>query len=288
MTYVFFGTPLFAVRVLSKLVTAGFMPLAVVTNPDRPVGRRKLISPSAVKSFILKEYPKKEVIILSPEKLDEVFINDLRSLEVDFFIVAAYGKLISHEILAMPVLGALGVHPSLLPKYRGASPIQSALIAGEHETGVSLYFLNEKMDAGPIIARVIVPIQTDETYETLAEKLAIAGGELLIKILPDLKSAKLSAEAQDETLATYTKKFSSEDGYIDPVNLRGAQNGVNLAKDYAVDIYRKIQALNPEPGVWTIQNGKRVKLLKSKLAGDKLKLTATQIEGKKSRYINDS
>lgn len=270
MKYIFFGTPLFAVRVLSQLVAAGHLPLAVVTNPDRPVGRKKVMTPSAVKSFV-----EEKVLVLSPEKLDETFIKSLKDLQPDFFVVAAYGKIMPRAVLAIPLLGVIGVHPSLLPKYRGASPIQSVLLAGESETGVSLYFLDEKMDAGPIIAKKIIPIEPAETYGTLSEKLANAGGELLLKTLPDLKSAQTKAEKQDEAKATFTKKFKTEDGYVD------------LNKDGAEEIYRKIQALNPEPGVWTMQNGKRLKLLKAKLNGDKLNITVTQIEGKKPQTVTD-
>ncbi|MDP3956410.1 MAG: methionyl-tRNA formyltransferase, partial [bacterium] len=224
--FIFFGTPLFAVRVLSQLVGANLIPLAVVTNPDRPVGRKQIMTPSAVKLFIeqLPSNPsagsqpplgyggqagQEKIKVLSPEKLDKAFTEILKELKPDFFMVAAYGKIIPGEALAIPPLGVIGVHPSLLPKYRGASPIQSALLAGEQETGVSLYFLDEKMDAGSVIAQETVPIQSDETYETLAEKLANVSGKLLLKNLPDLKSAKLNAEIQDETKATYTKKFKT-------------------------------------------------------------------------------
>lgn len=287
MNYIFFGTPLFAVRVLSQLVSANLIPLAVVTNPDRPVGRKQIITPSAVKLFIEQSTLKEKVRVLSPEKLDKAFTEILKKLKADFFIVAAYGKIISREVLAIPPLGVIGVHPSLLPKYRGASPIQSALLTGETETGVSLYILSEKMDAGPIVAQITIAIAPDETYETLAEKLANTGGELLLKILPDLKSAENKAETQDETKATFTKKFSSEDGRVD------------LETDDQEKIYRKIQALNPEPGVWTYANAltnghmrisdganKRVKLLKAKLENGKLKLIITQVEGKKPQELN--
>ncbi len=267
--FVFFGTPPFAVRVLNQLVTRGYLPLAVVTNPDRPVGRKQIITASAVKDYIKKLDREGKVTIISPEKLDEEFIKNLKNLKPDFFIVAAYGKIIPQAVLAITPLGAIGVHPSLLPKYRGASPIQSVLLAGEKESGVSLYLLDEKMDAGPIIAQKNMPIEPDETYETLSEKLANAGGELLLKVLGDLKSAKARAETQDNSEATYTKKFNSEEGRVD------------LEKNAAEIIYRKIQALNPEPGVWTMQNGKRVKLLGAELEGGRLKITVTQIEGKK-------
>ena len=285
--FIFFGTPLFAVRVLSRLVSRGYLPLAVVTNPDRPMGRKQIITPSAVKMFIKDLPANEEVRVLSPEKLDEIFIKSLKELKPDLFVVAAYGRIIPREVLAVPPLGVIGVHPSLLPRYRGASPIQSVLLAGEHATGVSLYMLDEKMDAGPVIAQKNALIQLDETYETLSEKLANAGGELLLKIMPDLESAKTNAETQDEARATYTKKFKTEDAYVEPGNLRDAQNGVS-GKNKAAEVYRKIQALNPEPGVWTMQNGKRVKLLKAKLDDDKLKLTITQIEGKKPQIINES
>lgn len=277
MRYVFFGSPPFAEKILVKLIEAGFVPVAVITNPDRPVGRKKVITPPPVKQRIMNYELriKNKVRILQPERLDEEFRDSLFMLHdsFDFFIVAAYAKIIPKEILLLPKRGVIGVHPSLLPKFRGASPIQSVLLSGEKETGVSLYFLDEAMDAGPIIEKESVLIGSDETYKELSAKLADLGGNLLVKLFHRRAIDIADAEKQNDMEATFTKKIKTEDGYVD------------LKKDQPLTIYRKIRALNPEPGAWTMKNGKRVKLLKAKLVDDKLVLQIIQVEGKKPSIV---
>ncbi|MDP2598520.1 MAG: methionyl-tRNA formyltransferase, partial [Candidatus Liptonbacteria bacterium] len=151
--YVFFGTPEFAAIVLDKLISAGFPPSAVVCNPDRPVGRKKIITPPATKSQIMVRGSRfmDEIKILQPEKLDSGFEHQISNIKPEFGIVAAYAKIIPKNIIELFPKGVIGVHPSLLPKYRGASPIQSAILDGEKEAGVTLYLLDEKMDHGPIL-----------------------------------------------------------------------------------------------------------------------------------------
>ncbi|HEY4523855.1 MAG TPA: methionyl-tRNA formyltransferase [Candidatus Paceibacterota bacterium] len=273
MRYIFWGSPQFAEKVLTKLTESNFIPIAVVTNPDRPAGRKKVLTPTAVKSFILRSAFREQVAIFTAEKLDGDFIDKLNALQADLFVVVAYAKIIPKEILLIPKHGVIGVHPSLLPKYRGASPIQSVLLSGEQETGVSLYILNEAMDAGPIIKKEMVPIEPNETYQELSAKLADLGGNLLSGVFKEENISALTAEKQNDAEATYTKKIKTEDGYVD------------LEKDTPTDIYRKIRALNPEPGVWTIRNNQRVKLLKAKLVNGKLELEIIQVEGKKPSIV---
>jgi folate-dependent phosphoribosylglycinamide formyltransferase PurN len=158
MKFIYFGTPDFSARLLERLVSAGFEPVAVVTNPDRPVGRKKIITPPPVKQFLLdmkNREPRtanhEKIEILQPEKLDAAFLEKLKSFGADVFVVFAYNKIFRKELLAIPRLGVVGVHPSFLPKYRGPSPFQSALLNGETETGVTLYRLVEGVDSGPIV-----------------------------------------------------------------------------------------------------------------------------------------
>lgn len=264
MKYVFWGSPEFAKIVLEKLIEAGFLPAAVVCNPDRPVGRKKVITPPPVKRLIAER--KAPIEIFQPENLNAIS-DKLSALRSDFFIVAAYSKILPKEIIAVPRLGTVGVHPSLLPKYRGATPIQSAIINGEMETGVTLFMIDEKVDHGPVATQRKLQI-ANRNYTELEKGLAEIAGDLLVETLPKLEQGQIKPQPQDETKATFTKKFRTEDGEV------------NLEKDSPEMILRKIRAFNPEPGAYNIQNGKRVKLLEAELADGKLKLKKIQVEGK--------
>jgi len=285
MKYVFFGTPNFAAIILEKLISAGFIPEAVVCNPDKPVGRKKIITPPPVKQRILnlESGIKNKIKILQPEKLSDIK-SQLSDVNCQLFIVAAYAKILPKEILEIPRLGTIGVHPSLLPKHRGATPIQTAILNGDEITGTTIFLIDEKMDHGAIIANSEFRIQNLEwNYETLMKKLAELSADLLIEILPNIEEKIKNAMPQDESKATYTKKFKTEDAYIEPIDLEKAQNGSANSPQVAVQIERKIRALNPEPGVFTIINDKRIKLLESKISDNKLKLIKIQKEGKKSQ-----
>lgn len=199
------------------------------------------------------------------------------ALNPDFFIVAAYGKIIPKEILGIPKVGTIGVHPSLLPKFRGASPIQATILSGDTETGTTLYLMDEKVDHGPVFSKSGIQISKSETYESLLKKMAELSGDLLIKTLPEFSAGEIKPETQDEALATFTKKFSREDAYVKPEDLEAAQNQGN---EIAIEIDRKIRGLNPEPGTWTLRDGKRTKLLESEVTSEnKLKLKKIQVEG---------
>ena len=285
MKYVFFGTPNFAAIILEKLISAGFIPEAVVCNPDKPVGRKKIITPPPVKQRILnlESGIKNKIKILQPEKLSDIK-SQLSDVNCQLFIVAAYAKILPKEILEIPRLGTIGVHPSLLPKHRGATPIQTAILNGDEITGTTIFLIDEKMDHGAIIANSEFRIQNLEwNYETLMKKLAELSADLLIEILPNIEEKIKNAMPQNESQATYTKKFKTEDAYIEPIDLEKAQNGSANSPQVAVQIERKIRALNPEPGVFTIINDKRIKLLESKISDNKLKLIKIQKEGKKSQ-----
>ncbi len=280
-TYVFFGTPRFAEIVLNGLVSRGFIPAALVCNPDRPLGRKKVITPPPTKQLVLDK--KLSTVVLQQEKLDDNFMVQLRALAPDFFVVAAYAKIIPHAVLDIPRLGTLGTHPSLLPAYRGASPIQSIILAGETKTGSTIYRMDEKMDHGAIYAQEEIPLDALTTdYCTLEEQLAELSARLLIKTIPILLDDNATPLPQDESRASFTKKFVTDNGFVEYSELDAAIAGNS---DKAELILRTIHALNPEPGAWTLQNNKRIKLLEARMDGMALKLIATQEEGQKPKKI---
>lgn len=274
INYIFFGSPEFAGIVLQKLVAAGYPPLAVVTNPDRPVGRKKELTPPPVKLLAQKHGIK----VFQPEKITDEFIYEMTELKPELFVITAYAKIIPLKLIAVPVLGSLGIHPSLLPLYRGASPIQSAILGGEKETGVTIYMMDEKVDHGPMLAKRSLGIHHDETYPKLLTRLAELSGELIVETLPKAHAKEIIPEVQKEELATFTRKFESDNAFVSEEVLKSALSGANLFEAELAD--RMIRALNPEPGVWTVKNGKRVKLLEAKLKDGRLTIQTIQIEGK--------
>ncbi|MEK7554450.1 MAG: methionyl-tRNA formyltransferase [Patescibacteria group bacterium] len=275
--YVFFGSPEFAATILQALVRAGLPPSVVVTNPDRPVGRKKVITSPPAK--VIAETH--NIPVWQPEQL-EIGNWKLEIGEVDFAVVAAYSKILPKEIVEAPRLGIIGVHPSLLPKYRGATPIQSAILGGETETGVTLYLMDEKVDHGPILATSRLPLATDDTYNTLERKLAEIGGKLLVDALPKFLKGEIHPHEQDHDSATFTKKFKTEDGYIPADILRDALSGKD---DLPQILIQKIRALGVEPGVYTELSRKRLKLLDGIILGNRLVLTKVQLAGEKPKEV---
>jgi len=280
MRYIFFGTPKFAAIILEKLIKAGHIPSAVICNPDKPVGRKKIITAPEIK-LIAQKYNIKVFQLKNLEignwklEIDEI--------KPDFAIVAAYSQIIPKEILKIPQLGTIGVHPSLLPKYRGASPIQNAILNGDEITGTTLYLMDEKIDHGPILAKreLEFPISNFQ-FSKLYNALAKLSADLLIETLPNIEEKIKNATMQNESQVTYTKKIAIKDAFIKPDDLEKAQN---KGGKIALEIEQKIRALNPEPGTFTFINNKRVKILESKIVEGKLKLTKIQVEGKKPTLI---
>lgn len=273
MKYIFFGTPEFAAIILEKLISAHLSPVSVVCNPDRPVGRKKIVTPPPTK-VLAQEHG---IPVFQPANKNE--LNALApQLEADFSIVAYYYQILSKEILEKFHLGIIGVHYSFLPKYRGATPVQAAILAGDSTIGISLYLIDEQLDHGPILAQKSVPISPHDTYLDLENKLTPIAGQMLIDLLPKFMKGEITLAPQDHAAATLTKKFKTDDAYVD------------LEKDDHILIERKIRALNSEPGVWTLQQvqgkPKRVKLLDAELSEGKLKLKIIQIEGEKPKRIN--
>jgi len=247
MKYIFFGTPEFAAIVLEKLINAGYIPEVVICNPDEPVGRKQILTPPPTK--ILAE--KYGINTLQPEILANYKLQ-ITNYKPDLAIIAAYGKILPKEILEIPVHGFINVHGSLLPYYRGASPIQYAILDGDKETGVTIMKIDEKMDHGPIIAKSELPIAESETYESLSKKLADLGAKLLIKIILDYVSEKIKPIEQDHSKATYTKIIKKEDGRIDWSKSAG-------------EIERMTRAFHFWPTAWTLWNGKVLKILEGQV-----------------------
>jgi len=270
--YIFFGTPTFAALILKRLIASGITPVAVVTNPDRPLGRKKIITPPPIKTYIMNQAVgiRDQITVVQPEDLKTI-THELKDLHPEIGIVAAYGKIIPHEIIDVFPRGIVATHPSLLPHYRGATPIQSTLLNGDAETGTTVFLMDEKMDHGPIIGYKKVGIMYDDTYETLLIKLAEASADVLIEILPRFMRGDIILKAQDEAQATYTKKLIGTDGFAD------------LQKDVPEKIGRMVRALNPEPGVWCIHNGRRMKILEADVIDGKLVLKKIQFDGEKPR-----
>ncbi len=279
MRYVYFGTPQISAVILGKLIDAGMPPVALVCNPDRPAGRKQMLTPPPTKALIV-ERGARGVDIFQPEKLDSRFTFHISRFEPDLFIVAAYGKIMPKEVLDIPRLGTIGVHFSLLPKYRGASPLQTAILNGEVETGVSLYLLDEKMDEGPVLAQSKVQI-ANRGFSELSEDCTNLAGEMLTRLLPEFVAGKTALQPQDHNQATYTRKFTTVDAFVEPRDLQAAESG---SKEKANAILRRIRALNPEPGAWTTRDGKRMKLLNAEIQNGKLTLTAIHFEGQKPQY----
>ncbi len=243
---VFFGTPPFGAVILEGLLSAGYEVLAVVTQPDRPAGRGRRLQPSAVKQVALKY----GLEVLQPARLrrDRPTLDRLRALAPEVMVLASYGQILPAEVLALAPYGCIGVHASLLPKYRGAAPIPAALLAGEEETGITLMLTDEGMDTGPIIAQEALAISPRETAETLAARLAELGARLLAETLPRWLKGDITPRPQDECLATYAPPIAKDAGAI-----RWGRS--------AVEIDRQIRAFTPWPGTFCRYEGALLKIL---------------------------
>ncbi len=275
---VFFGTPEEVIPIAKRLnKNKSIKLLACVTQPDRPVGRKKTIIPSPIKTWATK----KKISVLTPKEFDKDFYNQLESLvkktrKIDLFIVAAYGQIMPRKLLRIPKKGTLGIHPSLLPKYRGSSPVQAAIINGDSQTGITIFKMDEKMDHGPIISQFKEEIKPEDTTKTLYQRLFQVGAEVLVTILPEYMKGKIKTRKQDDEQATYTKILTKADGRIN-------------WHQTPQEIERFIRAMTPWPGAWTMveleQAGrrplkKRLKILSANLQNQKLILDQVQLEGK--------
>ena len=238
------GTPDFAAGSLKSLINAGYEITAVVTQPDRPKGRsgQPVFSPVkevAVAAGIPVLQP---VRIKNPEETAK-----LLEYPADIYVIAAFGQILSKEILDQPRLGCINVHASLLPRYRGASPIQRVILNGEKETGITIMQMNEGLDTGDILYSKSLELAPDETFETLHDRLMNLGGETLLEALPLIEAGKISPVVQDDSLNNYAPLIKKEDGKID-------------WKKSSVQLYAQVRAFNPWPGAFTRLDGKVLKI----------------------------
>jgi methionyl-tRNA formyltransferase len=239
----FAGTPEFALASLRALVDRGFVPVAVLTQPDRPAGRGKKLAQSPVKQFAIE----RGIDVLQPQTLrDRDIVAELTALEPDILVVAAYGLILPQDVLDIPRSGCLNVHASLLPRWRGAAPIQAAILNGDPQTGITLMSMTAGLDCGPVYAAEALDIGAEETAGELHDRLAELGGCLLLQHFDSILDGSLPAAVQDESQATYAPKISKDDARID-------------WRAPATELLRRVRAYNPVPGAWFELDGQRIK-----------------------------
>ncbi|MFG6368462.1 MAG: methionyl-tRNA formyltransferase [Lachnospiraceae bacterium] len=247
MKVVFMGTPDYAARALEAIINAGHEVTAAVTQPDRPKGRSGQVQCSPVKECAVKH----GITVLQPVKIKTPeAIEELRRYVADIYVVAAFGQILSKEILETPKFGCVNIHASLLPKYRGAAPINQCIIDGENETGVTIMQMDTGIDTGDILTQKKVILEDKETAETLFDKLTQAGAELIVETLPKIEQGVLIPTKQDESGASYVKMMDKAKGKID------------WTCD-AVSIERLVRGLNPWPSAYTFYQEKTVKIWRS-------------------------
>lgn len=249
MKIIFMGTPPQAATILESLIKAGHQVLAVVTQPDRPKGRGQKISFSPVKEIALKH----ALPLEQPEKLKVAsFVSLLKSLKPDIIIVVAYGKILPKEIIDIPQYGCINVHASLLPKYRGAAPIQWALLNGEKETGITIMKIDELLDTGEILLQQKIKISEDDNSITLSQKLFAAGGTLLDEALAEIEAGQAKYLKQNDALATNAPAIAKESGELD-------------WRKSALEIHNRVRAMVPWPVAHTFYKEKLLKIWQSKI-----------------------
>lgn len=296
ISLVFMGTSTFAATILEALQKENSHILSVYTQTEKPSGREHSMKKSPV-ALVAEKYALR---LSAPQKLDENVIEEIRALKPEVLIVAAYGKILPESILNIPPMGAINVHGSLLPKYRGASPIQNALLHDEKETGITLIKMDKGIDTGDILSQSSIKIDPEETVDQLEERLADLGAKLLTETLPPYLNGQISPLPQDDYCASYCSRFKREDGMIN-------------WQEEAKNIFCRYRACAGWPEIFTFWNGKRLKLKKISLAtkisdfqnklpgtvfalGDSVLVTAkngalvlkeVQLEGKNKMAITD-
>ncbi|MCH5280634.1 MAG: methionyl-tRNA formyltransferase [Lachnospiraceae bacterium] len=247
MKVIYMGTPDFAVGPLEAIIQAGHQVSVVVTQPDKPKGRSKELIPSPVKQCAMDH----GIPVLTPARIKtEEAVRELAQYPADIGVVAAFGQILSEEILSMPKFGCINIHASLLPKYRGAAPIQWSIIEGEAETGVTIMQMDKGLDTGDILFQEKVPILPEETGESLFDKLAATGASLIVDALEKIEKGEVSPIKQEEEKSSYAKMLKKETGRID------------FSKS-AVELERLVRGLYPWPSAYTFYQGKQLKIWKS-------------------------
>ncbi len=269
LSFAFFGTPDIASKTLEILKENGYIPKVIVTNEDTHSGRGLSIHESPVSVFAKEN----DIPSLKPQKLNREFLDEITKYNLDLNIVVAYGKIIPESVINNPKLGTINIHYSLLPKYRGASPLEQALLNGDTNTGIAIQQMVYKLDAGAVINQKEIPIDINDTKENLKEKLIKLGAELLVNTLPDIIDRKINPITQDETRATICTKIKKEDGEI---NIENNEDNLN---------YNKYRAFYGWPGIYFFieKNNKklRIKINKASFKDNKFIIEKVTPEGKK-------
>ena len=245
LKFAFWGTPLLSAETLDILVQHGYIPCVVITAPDAKSGRgmRENASPVA-------EWAEEHGIpCLKPEKIDDEFRSQFSTYNIELSVVVAYGKILPKDIISTPRFGTINIHYSLLPKYRGASPLEQALLNGDTETGVSIQQMEHRLDSGPVLAELVTDIDPNETKESLRARLTQIGGETLVKLLPQIIEGTTNPKQQDDTQASYCTKIEKSAGEIDPLG-------------NARENWNKYRAFFGWPGIFffTVKNGTRIRI----------------------------
>lgn len=295
MKIVYMGTPDFAVAPLEALIRAGHQVTAVVTQPDKQKGRGKEVQMTPVKECALKH----NIPVFQPVRIKEKeAVDKLREYPADIFVIAAFGQLLSEEILKMPPFGCVNIHASLLPAYRGAAPIQWAILNGEKESGVTIMQMEKGLDTGDMLLKKAIPIEPKETGESLHDKLMEIGAELIVEALPLIEAGKIIPERQEDSKSSYASRLNKEMGHID------------WNRD-AEELERLVRGLNSWPSAYTSYRQKTLKIWEAdvikgqsgKLPGeitqvgkdfvdvscgkDTLRIYSLQLEGKKRMAVKD-
>lgn len=265
----FAGTPVFARAALAALLDANVIPITVLTQPDRPAGRGKRLTESPVKSLARDN----DIDVLQPQTLrDDATVATLKALRPDLLIVAAYGLLLPQAVLDIPRMGCLNIHASLLPRWRGAAPIQAAILAGDQQSGISLMQMNAGMDTGPVFATRAIDISANETAASLHDRLADLGGEFLVEKLPAILSGSLLPSEQIDEHATHAGKIKTADALID-------------WQRSAEDLERRIRAYNPVPGAHFFADDLRIKCWQASVVKGISERAGTVVEQSAARTV---
>lgn len=263
--YAFMGSPEFAVTILKSLIKNGWRPDLVITEPDKPVSRHKVLTPTPVSVFA-KEY---NLQIAKPQSKEEI-TQAIKNRNLDIAIVAAYGQIIPQEALNIPKFGMVNVHASLLPKYRGASPIQAAILNGDKETGISFMIIEPSLDSGPVLKQESITLNGTETTPEITKWLADLSAKNIKQVIEDYIEGNLKSTTQDDSLATYAPKVTKTDG------------AVRLSKESPIILDRKFRAYQRWPGIYTLEFGPRLLIKGARLDDQKnFIIKKLQWEGKK-------
>ncbi len=268
--FAYFGTPTVSRDTLAYLIEHGFVPSVVVTSPDAPRGRGLVLSPSETKTLALEH----NLPVITPEKLDEAALIEIKSYACDYALVVAYGKIFPESLIDSFPHGVINVHYSLLPKYRGATPLETALLNGEKETGVTLQKMVRELDAGDIIAQESTKIAETETARELRPRLIDMGAALLVSALPNYLSGDLAPTAQDATQATRAYKIKKEDGLLD-LSAPASEN------------WQKYRAYADSIGTYFFANEKRIKITAASFSNGKFTIERIIPEGKREMAYSD-